>query len=99
MEITVRKSFIKELKKLPSKIQQSVRTILEELEEATDLENSGVDYKYMEGQKQGQNYYRIRVGSWRMGGEYTPPVNEQTAASVIITILSRGDIYKKFPPK
>ncbi|MVM37799.1 hypothetical protein GO730_09705 [Spirosoma sp. HMF3257] len=99
MEITVRKSFVKELQKLPSKIQQSVREILDELEQALDLESSGVDYKYMEGQKKGQNYYRIRVGGWRMGVEYKPPVDEQTAAAIVITILSRGDIYKKFPPK
>ena len=99
MELTVRKSFIKELRKLPSKIQQSVRESLEALEQATDLETSGVDYKYLEGQKKGQHYYQIRVGGWRMGIEYTPPVNEQSAAAVVITILSRGDIYKKFPPK
>ncbi|GAB4021659.1 type II toxin-antitoxin system toxin RelE3 [Spirosoma migulaei] len=99
MEITVRKSFIKELQKLPSKIQQSVREILEDLEQADDLESSGVDYKYMEGQKKSQNYYRIRVGGWRMGIEYNPPIDEQMAATLIITILSRGDIYKKFPPK
>lgn len=99
MEITVRKSFVKELQKLPSKIQQSVREVLDELEKATDLESSGVDYKYLEGQKKDQNYYRIRIGGWRMGVEYMPPANEQTTAAIVITILSRGDIYKKFPPK
>ncbi|MVM30244.1 hypothetical protein GO755_09375 [Spirosoma sp. HMF4905] len=99
MVITVRKSFIKELQKLPPKIQQSVREVLEELEQAVDLESSGVDYKYMEGQEKNQNYYRIRIGGWRMGIEYSPPIDEQTAAAIVITILSRGGIYKKFPPK
>lgn len=99
MEITVRKSFIKELQKLPSKIQQSVREILEKLAQASDLESSGVDYKYMEGQKKDQNYYRIRIGGWRMGIEYTPPNDEQIAAAIVVTILSRGNIYKKFPPR
>ena len=99
MELTVRKSFIKELKKLPSKIQQSVREILDQLEQAADLETSGVEYKYLEGQKKGQNYYRVRVGGWRMGIEYIAPVDEQSAAAIVITILSRGDIYKKFPPR
>ncbi len=99
MEVTFRKSFIKELQKLPSKVQQSVKNNIEELAKAIDLESSGVDYKYMEGQKKDQNYYRIRVGGWRIGIEYTPPNDEQIGATVIITILRRGDIYKQFPPK
>jgi mRNA-degrading endonuclease RelE of RelBE toxin-antitoxin system len=99
MEITLRKSFIKELRKLPSKIQQKVMEILDQLEQANDMESSGVEYKYMEGQKKEQNYYRIRVAGWRMGLEYIPPTDENMATAIIVTILSRGDIYKKFPPK
>ena len=99
MEVTLRKSFVKELQKLPSKIQQKVMEILDALEQADDLGSSGVEYKYMEGQKKDQNYYRIRIGGWRMGLEYVPPTDAQTAAAIVVTILSRGDIYKKFPPK
>jgi mRNA interferase RelE/StbE len=47
----------------------------------------------MEGQRKDENYYRIRIGQWRIGIEVIEP------RVVIITILSRGDVYKHFPPK
>lgn len=47
----------------------------------------------MEGQKNGENYYRTRVGEWRIGIKYIDP------QVVCITILHRGTIYKKFPPQ
>jgi len=43
------------------------------LELAESIEKSNVDYKRMEGQKKGGNYYRIRIGQYRMGLEYIHP--------------------------
>ncbi|MBX9782631.1 MAG: hypothetical protein K2X48_04970 [Chitinophagaceae bacterium] len=58
---------------------------------AKSLESSGLDYKKMDGQKKGESYYRIRVGDWRIGLEYLHP------KIIVITVLHRGTIYKKFP--
>jgi mRNA interferase RelE/StbE len=93
MEVIFKKSFIKALKATPKSIQEVTAVVIDKLQNASSLEKSGVDYKRMEGQKKSENYYRIRIGDWRIGIEYINP------KVVIITILSRGDIYKKFPPE
>ncbi len=93
MEIILKRKFIKEAGKLPSKVQKSIRDIIDTLERSESLETSGVDYIAMEGQLKGDNYYRIRVGQWRIGIQYVEP------SLIFITVLSRGDVYKKFPPK
>ena len=87
------KRFEKELKNTPNDIQRKVLNVITILESATNLETSGLDYKRMEGQKSGENYYRIRVGDWRIGIECIHP------GVTLLRILSRGSIYKSFPPK
>ena len=93
MEIIYKKRFVKELVKLPAKIQSGVKDVLDKLKKADSLEASGVDYKLMKGQKKGQSYYRIRVGSYRIGIEYVKP------DIIVVMIASRGDVYKTFPPQ
>jgi mRNA interferase RelE/StbE len=92
MEIILKKQFIKEVSRLPIKIQTSVREILDKIEKAETFKNIDIDIKRMEGQKADENYYRVRVGQYRIGIEVIDP------KVIIITILSRGDVYKKFPP-
>ncbi|MPR34430.1 type II toxin-antitoxin system RelE family toxin [Salmonirosea aquatica] len=93
MEIIYRKKFLKEAKRLPPKSQEQLKEVFDKLQQADSLESAGVDYKYMEGQQKGQNYYRIRIGGWRIGVEYLNP------DLIAVTVASRGDIYKGFPPK
>ncbi|HAK80025.1 MAG TPA: hypothetical protein DCM71_24745 [Runella sp.] len=93
MEVIATKHFLKQLKSVPPKVQNSVYEVLKKLREANDFQSSGVDYKPLEGQKKGENYYRIRVGGWRIGIEYVEP------KVIVITLMSRGDVYKHFPPK
>lgn len=93
MEIILKKQFIKEVAKLPAKIQGSVKEIIDVLEKAESLQDINLDIKRMEGQQSNENYFRIRIGSYRMGLEVINPL------IIVITILSRGDIYKKFPPR
>ncbi len=81
------------MKKVSKPIFAASDSIIDKLKSSTSLENSGVDYVKMEGQKKGENYYRIRLGDWRIGIEYVNPT------IIIICILSRGTIYKKFPPQ
>jgi mRNA interferase RelE/StbE len=92
MKLIIKKSFSKNFKKIPPHIQKQTLEILKILNECESLETSGVDYIEMEGQKKDENYYRIRVSGYRIGIELVEP------SIIIITILSRGDIYKKFPP-
>ncbi|MCF2487172.1 type II toxin-antitoxin system RelE family toxin [Dyadobacter sp. CY347] len=87
------KRFSKDLKSTPNDIQKKVFDIIRVLESAHNLESSGLDYKRIEGQKRGENYFRIRVGDWRIGIEYIRP------DITLLRILSRGDMYKSFPPK
>ena len=67
--------------------------MITKLVSAKNLESSGLDYTKMEGQKKGENYFRIRLGDWRIGTQYVNP------KIILITILSRGNIYKQFPSK
>ena len=93
MEVIIKKGYLKDFKKAPRPIFVAADSVIDKLKTSTSLENSGVDYIKMEGQKRGENYYHIRVGNWRIGLEYVNPT------VVIICILSRGNIYKHFPPK
>ena len=89
MELVLRNKFIKQVSKLPKEIQDAVNKDLTILGQSDSLESSGLDIKRMAN----TNYYRIRVGDWRIGIEVDDPF------VIVITILTRGDIYKKFPPK
>jgi len=93
MEVMFKKSFPKALKATPKPVQQSVKTVITKLLLAKNLKSSGLDYAKLEGQKKGEHYYRIRIGDWRIGAEYINP------KIILITILSRGNMYKKFPGK
>lgn len=85
--------FKKDLKSAPKAIQKKVFEVIEKLEAAQNLEKSGLDYRKMEGQKSHEHYYRIRIGDWRVGIEYIHP------DVTLLRVLSRGEIYKSFPPK
>jgi mRNA interferase RelE/StbE len=93
MELIIKKSFTKELKRLPSKTQAACKDVLKILSESKSLMDAEIDIVPMEGQSKNDNYYRIRVGSYRIGIEYIEP------SVVVITVLSRGNMYKHFPPK
>jgi len=91
MEVTITRSFLKDLKLKPKPVIEAVEKLISQLESSISLERSGVDFKKMEGQKKGENYYRIRLGIWRIGIEYIHP------KIIVIRILAKGEIYKHFP--
>ena len=93
MEVVITKSFLKDLKYKPKSVIQAIEKLIEQLEASPSLEKSGVDFKKMEGQKKGENYYRIRIGTWRIGIEYLHP------KVIVIRILAGGEVYKHFPPQ
>lgn len=85
--------FRKDLKSAHINVQRKVLEVIEKLEAAQNLDSSGLDYRKMEGQRSHENYYRIRIGDWRIGIEYIHP------GVTLLRVLSRGEIYKSFPPK
>ncbi|MDQ6844149.1 MAG: type II toxin-antitoxin system RelE/ParE family toxin [Bacteroidota bacterium] len=93
MEVIVTKKFVKELKPLPKPIQLAVKFVLIKLTQAKSLQDSGFDFTKMEGAKKDEKYYRIRVGDYRIGLE------NKTPKIIIITIIHRSAVYKKFPPR
>ena len=92
MIVQVKSSFQKDLRKCPKRIQVLVVEVIEKLEMAGDLPAANLDVTKMIQSKK-TNYYRIRVGDWRIGCELIEP------AILLMRILTRGDIYKAFPPK
>ncbi len=92
MEVVITKSFLKDLKSKPKAVVDAVAHLIVHLEASQSLEKSGLDFKKMEGQKKGENYYRIRLGAWRIGIEYIHP------KVIVLRILARGEVYKHFPP-
>ncbi len=93
MEVIITRSFLKDLKSKPKAVVHAVEKLISQLEAAKNLDQSGTDFRKMEGQKKGESYYRIRVGDWRVGVEYIHP------KVIVIRILARGEVYKHFPPQ
>jgi mRNA interferase RelE/StbE len=93
MEVIITRSFLKNLKTKPRAVAKAVEKLVSQLEAAKNLEQSGTDYRKMEGQKKTEHYYRIRLGDWRVGVEYIHP------KIIVIRILARGEVYKYFPPQ
>jgi mRNA interferase RelE/StbE len=93
MEVVIAKSFLKDLKTKPRHVISAVEKLIDLLEGSQSLEKAKVDYKKMEGQKKGENYYRIRLGIWRIGIEYIHP------KIIVLRVLARGEVYKHFPPQ
>ena len=88
MKVSFKKSFIKDLKNLPKNIQEKIKKLVfEEIPNKNSLsEIPGV--KKLKG---ADNYYRIRIGDYRIGFKY------ENGKIVFYRVLHRKQIYKKFP--
>ncbi len=91
MEVIAQKRFLKELEKSPPHIQKQFRKLSGLLKGVSKLSEIP-SLKKMAGHEE---YYRIRLGSWRVGLRY-----EDGVIKIIhlMTIGPRGDVFKKFPP-
>jgi len=89
MNVVFDTSFSKSLRKLKIKwLKKRIEQIILEAEQVDSIRDlSGV--KKMEGFK---NFYRIRVGEYRVGVEL-----EDGSTVRFILVADRKDIYKKFP--
>ena len=90
MVVQFKPSFFKELNALPKNVKLEVDDCITKLSKSETLQSSGVDYKKIKG-KRNENYYRIRIGKYRIGCKYIQP------NILLMTLMSRGDIYKHFP--
>jgi mRNA interferase RelE/StbE len=84
-----KKPFLKDLAKLPKHYREQIERLV--FEEIPRLDNvfTTLDTKKMKGY---QDYYRIRVGDYRIGCKV-----ERKSQIIFYRIKSRGDIYKVFP--
>ena len=87
MEIIITKTFEKQLKSVPKNIRESAIAVLEALEKTKNL----TEIKDIKKLSKYTNYYRIRIGNYRMGLQIINP------KIIVVTILHRGTIYKIFP--
>jgi mRNA interferase RelE/StbE len=88
MKTAFRKSFVRDLKKVKDqRLLARVRKIIEAVEAAADL-RAIEDLKQLSGTT---NYYRIRVGEYRIG------VVIEEATVEFVRFLPRRDLYRFFP--
>ena len=88
MIVTIKRNFSKEFAKLPNNYKLKINEVLKVLESSENLQESGLDFVKLLPNK---NYYRIRVGIYRIGLEYINP------DIILITVFHRQDDYKSFP--
>ncbi len=88
MKIEYHKSFERDLRKVRDRnLLDRVEAVLVGLETSESLDSIS-NVKVMKGHP---DYFRIRIGDYRLGLKRTDD------GVRIIRLLSRGDIYRKFP--
>ena len=90
MRIEFKRSFKEDLKKIKDKtILQKVRELISAIEETKSLSNiRNINIKKLKGYK---DYYRIRLGNYRIG------IKLEGDKVIFVRILHRKDIYRYFP--
>ena len=88
MNVEFRKSFEKDLSKIRDvELLQRIQAVIEEVENIDSL----TDLSNVKKLKAEGNYYRLRVGDYRIGLS----VNED--AVTFVRVLHRKEIYRYFP--
>ncbi len=88
MKVEFRKSFEKDLLKiLDARFFERVREVIEQVEEAENLTQVS-NIKKLKGEA---DYYRIRVGDYRIG------IKVNDGLVYFVRILHRKEIYRYFP--
>lgn len=88
MDIEFRESFLKDVNHINEKgVKKKIAAVITESKAASSLSDVR-NVKKMEGS---ENYYRIRIGDYRMGFR----LQEKTL--IFLRCLHRKDIYRYFP--
>ncbi|KAB8317628.1 type II toxin-antitoxin system RelE/ParE family toxin [Tolypothrix campylonemoides VB511288] len=88
MNVEFRKSFEKDLNKIKEEsLLERIKAVIEEVENAENLE----DVSNIKKLKADGDYYRVRVGDYRIGMTLCEGV------VIFVRALHRKDIYRFFP--
>ena len=88
MNVQFKDSFVKDLRKVKDKSAlKRVKEVIEQAEQARSLQ----DVTNLKKLKGGRNYYRIRVGEFRIG------LIIEGDEITLVRCLSRKEIYRYFP--
>jgi mRNA interferase RelE/StbE len=88
MNVEFRKSFEKDLSKIRDvELLQRIQAVIEEVERLDSL----TDLSNLKKLKAEGNYYRIRIGEYRIGLSITEDV------VAFVRVLHRKEIYRYFP--
>lgn len=88
MELEFRESFLKDVNHIKEKgVKKKIAAVITESKAASSLSDLR-NVKKMEGS---ENYYRIRIGEYRIG------IKLQDKTLVFLRCLHRKDIYRYFP--
>ena len=88
MKVEFKESFAKDLKGVKDKgLLKRVKELVEAVEAAASL----VDTPNLKKLKGGGNYFRLRVGDYRVG------ISLENDTVIFVRFLNRKDIYKYFP--
>jgi mRNA interferase RelE/StbE len=88
VNVEFRDSFAKDLKSIKDKaLFKRVKEIIEAIENADSLSRLS-NLKKLKGH---ENYFRFRVGDYRLG------IVQKDASIIFVRCLNRKDIYKYFP--
>jgi mRNA interferase RelE/StbE len=88
VKVEFRESFAKDLKGVKDKgLLKRAREIIEAIEKADSL----VEMPNLKKLKGGENYFRLRVGDYRVG------IALENDTVIFVRFLNRKDIYKHFP--
>ena len=88
MIIEYRKRFLKDLSRIPSKTRNHIEQLA--FEELPSLENH-TSSKKIEKLKGYPNYFKIRIGSYRLGLKF------ERNRLILERVLHRKEIYRYFP--
>lgn len=88
MNVEFRRSFVKDLEKITDqRLKQRVREVILAVEGAQAISDIG----HLRKLRDGENYYRIRIGDYRIG------VICDGETVVFVRFLHRKDLYRYFP--
>ncbi|MCK9371702.1 MAG: type II toxin-antitoxin system RelE/ParE family toxin [Sulfuricurvum sp.] len=87
MRLEVKKQFLKDIENVPKSIKIEIVRIVELIEISASLQ----DLPNIKKLKGYSNYYRIRIGSYRMG------IALVDDAVVLSRFLHRKEVYRYFP--
>jgi mRNA interferase RelE/StbE len=88
VKVEFKASFAKDLRSIKDNtLLARIKEVIEQVEQASDLQQL-TNLKKLKG---GANYYRIRVGEYRLG------ITIEGATVTFVRCLNRKEIYRYFP--